>query len=304
MSAVRVARAFTRRERIARLRGHYHGHSDEMIFSAGASSNSAPTIACGVTRAAMGEVVVLPFNDAPAMERALESRSIAALILEPIAGNMGLVLPEEGYLARVRGACTRTGTALIFDEVITGFRVGLGGAQELYDVHPDLTCIGKTLGGGLPIAAFGGREDIMACLAPDGEVFQGGTFAGNPICVAAAHAFLDLLEGDPSLHARLEALACRLAEGARVVLRNAGLDFPVVQLASMVDFAFRPGPPPRDYEQAVQADADAYARYYWKMLERGVFLPPSKMELMFLTAAHTEEDIDRTIAAMRESLRR
>lgn len=304
MSAVRVARAFTRRERIVRLRGHYHGHSDEMIFSAGASSNSAPTLACGVTRAAMDDVAVLSFNDAAAIERTLEPETSAALILEPIAGNMGLVLPQEGYLARVREACTRTGTVLIFDEVITGFRVGLGGAQQLYGVFPDLTCIGKTLGGGLPIAAFGGREDIMASLAPEGNVFQGGTFAGNPICVAAAHAFLDVLEGDSTLHSRLDQLARRLADGTRAALSDAGLDYPVVQLASMVDFAFRPGPPPRDHEQAAEADSDAYARYYWKMLERGVFLPPSKMELMFLTAAHTEQDIDRTIAAMRETLRR
>jgi glutamate-1-semialdehyde 2,1-aminomutase len=302
MSAVRVARAFTGRDRIARLRGNYHGHSDEMIFSAGASSDSTPTLACGVTSAVVNGVLVLPYNDADAIERSLEAKTVAALIMEPIAGNMGLVLPEDGYLARVREACARTGTVLIFDEVITGFRVGLGGAQERYGIRPDLTCIGKTLGGGLPIAAFGGRREIMACLAPEGSVFQGGTFAGNPVSVAAAHAFLDLLEADAGFYERLDTLARRLAAGARDALSDAGLAYPVVQLASMVDFAFRAGAPPRDYDQAAQADGDAYASYYRKMLARGIFLPPSKMELMFVTAAHTREDVDVTVDAMRHAL--
>jgi len=304
LSAVRVARAFTRRETLARLRGNYHGHSDEMIFSAGASSDSAPTLASGITSAVVNGVLVLPYNDASAIERALESETVAALIMEPIAGNMGLVLPEDGYLSRVREACARSGTVLIFDEVITGFRVGLGGAQERYRIRPDLACIGKTLGGGLPIAAFGGRRDIMACLAPEGSVFQGGTFAGNPVCVAAAHAFLDVLEADAGFYERLDMLARRLAGGAREALSNAGLQYPVVQLASMVDFSFRAGAAPRDYAQAAQADGDEYARYYWKMLASGIFLPPSKMELMFVSAAHTVEDIDVTVDAMRHGLAR
>ena len=302
LSAPRVARAFTGRERVVRLRGHYHGHSDEMIFSAGASSNSQPSLACGVTRAAASCVVILPYNEVRALEAALRDERVAAVILEPIAANMGLVLPDDGYLGAVRAACDRTGSLLIFDEVITGFRVARGGAQAHYGVRPDLTCIGKTLGGGLPIAAFGGREDVMAELAPQGGVFQGGTFAGNPVCVAAAHAFLDALDADPDLHARLDARARRLADGARAALADAGSHFPVVQLASIVDFAFRQGAAPRDYVEAAQADGDAYARYYWNMLERGIFLPPSKMEVMFLTAAHTDEDVDRTVDAMRESL--
>ncbi|HEV2908338.1 MAG TPA: aminotransferase class III-fold pyridoxal phosphate-dependent enzyme, partial [Candidatus Eremiobacteraceae bacterium] len=243
-------------------------------------------------------------NDAAAVDRALESKTVAALIMEPIAGNMGLVLPEDGYLERVREACTRAGTVLIFDEVITGFRVGLGGAQERFGISPDLTCIGKTLGGGLPIAAFGGRRDIMACLAPEGSVFQGGTFAGNPVCVAAAHAFLDVLEADAGFYERLDMLARRLAVGAREALSSAGSQYPVVQFASMVDFAFRSGGPPRDYAQSAQADGDEYARYYWRMLARGIFLPPSKMELMFVSAAHTVEDIDVTVDAMRHALAR
>jgi glutamate-1-semialdehyde 2,1-aminomutase len=303
MSAIRLARAFTQREKIVRFAGNYHGHSDEMIFSAGASSNSAPSLTSGVTRAVRSDVVVLPYNDLPAAEAALRAHPVAAVIVEPVAGNMGLVMPRDGYLAGLRDACSRHGALLIFDEVITGFRLGMGGAQALYGVRPDLTCIGKTLGGGLPIAAFGGRAEIMAHLAPQGTVFQGGTFSGNPVCVAAAHALLDALEAQPHFHARLDALARRLAEGARDALEDAGLEYPVVQLASIVDFAFRPGPAPQNYAEAEQTDGEAYARYYWPMLERGVFLPPSKMEVMFLTAAHTEADIDRTIAAMHDALK-
>jgi glutamate-1-semialdehyde 2,1-aminomutase len=302
MSAIRLARAFTQREKIVRFAGNYHGHSDEMIFSAGASSNSAPTLSSGVTCAVRSDVVVLPYNDLAAAEAALREQPVAAVILEPVVGNMGLVMPRDGYLAGLRKACSQYATLLVFDEVITGFRLGLGGAQAHYGVRPDLTCIGKTLGGGLPIAAFGGRAEIMAHLAPEGNVFQGGTFSGNPVCIAAAHAFLDALESEACFHDRLDSLAQRLAHGAREAIAGAGLSYPVVQLASMVDFAFRPGAPPRDYAQASEADGDAYARYYWKMLERGIFLPPSKMEVMFLTGAHTEADIDRTIVAMRETL--
>jgi glutamate-1-semialdehyde 2,1-aminomutase len=302
MSAIRLARAFTGREKIARFAGNYHGHSDEMIFSAGASSNSAPSLSSGVTHAVRSDVIMLPYNDLAAAEAALRAQEIAAVILEPVAGNMGLVVPVDGFLAGLRDACSRHGALLVFDEVITGFRLGLGGAQALYAVRPDLTCIGKTLGGGLPIAAFGGRAEIMAYLAPQGTVFQGGTFSGNPACVAAAHAFLDALVGDPHFHERLDALARRLARGAREALAAAGLSYPVEQLASIVDFAFRPGAPPRDHAEATQADGAAYARYYWAMLERGIFLPPSKMEVMFLTAAHSVQDVDRTIAAMRDAL--
>ena len=302
MSAIRLARAFTAREKIVRFAGNYHGHSDEMIFSAGASANSAPALSSGVTHGVRADVIVLPYNDLAAAEAVLRERHVAAVILEPVAANMGLVMPVDGYLQGLREACSRSGTLLVFDEVITGFRLGLGGAQARYGVRPDLTCIGKTLGGGLPIAAFGGRAEIMAHLAPEGRVFQGGTFSGNPACVAAAHAFLDALEADPFLHQRLDALARRLARGARDAIATAGLGYPVVQLASIVDFAFRTGPAPRDYAEAEQADVAAFARYYWAMLERGIFLPPSKMEVMFLTAAHTEADIDRTIEAIHEAL--
>ena len=304
MSAARVARSFTGREKIVRFEGDYHGHSDEMIFAAGASSNSAPGIAAGVTRGAASGVIVLPYNDAEALERCLHDggADVAAIFVEPVCANMGLVMPQPGFLETLRALATRAGALLVFDEVITGFRLGLGGAQARLRIGPDLTCIGKVLGGGLPIAAFGGRADVMARLAPDGPVFQGGTFSGNPLCVAAANALLDRLESDEEFYADLEALAVRLADGARDAIRDAGKDYPVVQCGSIVDFMFRPGLPHTNYRQAREADADAYARYYWAMLDAGIFLAPSPMEVMFLTAAHTEEDVDRTIAAMSAAL--
>jgi glutamate-1-semialdehyde 2,1-aminomutase len=304
-SAVRVARAFTGRTKIVRFAGNYHGHSDAMIFDAGAASNSRADGRAGITQGVAGDVIVLPYDGLRALAAALshEGERVAAVILEPVVGNMGLVLPGDGYLSGVRSLTTRHGALLIFDEVITGFRLGIGGAQELFGVVPDITCVGKVLGGGLPIAAFGGRADVMAVLAPDGRVFQGGTFSGNPVCVAAAHALLDAIESDPLFYNRLSAKGSRLARGARHALADAGLHFPVVQLGSIVDFMFRDGSAHHTFDEAKQADAHFYARYYWAMLERGIFLPPSQLEVMFLTAAHSDEDIDRTIEAMRDALR-
>jgi glutamate-1-semialdehyde 2,1-aminomutase len=303
-SALRVARAYTGRPKFVRFSGNYHGHSNEMIFFAGASTNASAGLSSGVTQGVVDDTIVLPYNDPAAVADAL-ARSpgeIAAVMLEPVVGNMGLVLPEAGYLEALRALTARFGALLIFDEVITALRLGLGGAQTLYGVRPDLTCIGKVLGGGLPIAAFGGRADIMARLAPDGPVFQGGTFSGNPLCVAAAHAVLDALEADPLVYARLDAMTKVLADGARAAIADAGLDYPVVQIGSIVDFMFRNGAPSRDFEHASRADAAAYARYYWAMLERGVHLAPSQMEVMFVTAAHTADDIDYTVSAIREAL--
>ena len=305
MSAARLARAYTRRDKIVRFAGDYHGHCDDMIFSAGASSDSAPSIEAGVTAATASNIIILPYDDVGAVERcfAASGGEVAALFVEPACANMGLVVPSTGFLHALREMTERAGALLVFDEIITGFRLGLGGAQELYGVKPDMTCVGKTLGGGLPIAAFGGREDVMARLAPDGPVFQGGTFSGNPLCVAAAHAFLDRLEGDRGLYGRLDSLGARLAEGSRRAIAEAGLAYPVVQLGSIVDFMFRGGAPHATLAQAREADGDAYARYYWRMLDEGIYLAPSPMEVMFLTAAHTESDVDRTIEAMRRALR-
>jgi glutamate-1-semialdehyde 2,1-aminomutase len=306
MSAVRVARAYTRREKIVRFSGNYHGHSDDLLFSAGASSNGPPNIASGITRASAANVIILPYNDTAAVERTLAASGdeVAAILVEPACANMGLVLPRDGFLKDLRRVATRCGALLIFDEVITAFRLGLGGYQSRCGVVPDLTCIGKALGGGLPIAAFGGREDVMAVLAPQGAVFQGGTFSGNPLCVAAAHALLDRLESDPEIYDRLDRLGDRLAVGIERALAATGLAYSVVRLGSIVDFMFRSGGAHANHEEANEADLAAYARYYWSMLAEGVYLAPSPMEVMFVTAAHTVEDIDATVAAATTSLTR
>lgn len=304
MSAVRVARAFTQREKIIRFEGCYHGQSDAMIFSAGASSLSAPTLSSGIPHGVIDDVIVLSYNDHAAVDQAIEDYpgDIAAIIIEPVCGNMGLCLPQPEYLERLRELSRAAGIVLIFDEVITGLRLGSGGAQELYGIVPDLTCIGKALGGGLPIAAFGGRADIMAVLAPEGTVFAGGTFSGNPACVAAAHALLDALDADAHLYERLSERASRLARGLQEIMDARGLGYPVVTCASMVDFMFRPGKPHRNMREAREADAHAYAGYYRAMLDRGILLPPSQMELMFVTAAHSDADIEATLATAKEAL--
>jgi glutamate-1-semialdehyde 2,1-aminomutase len=304
MSAVRVARAFTRREKLIRFEGCYHGHSDAMLFSAGASSLSAPTLASGITPGVIDDVIVLPYNDPLAVEQTLGEHpgEVAAIIVEPVCGNMGLCLPEPQYLERLRELSSADRVVLIFDEVITGLRMGPGGAQRFYGIEPDLTCIGKALGGGLPIAGFGGRADIMSVLAPEGTVFVGGTFSGNPACVAAAQALLDSLDADAKFYARLGERAARLARGLQEIIDARGLGYPVVACASMVDFKFRRGEPHRNMREACEADAHAYARYYSAMLNRGILLPPSQMELMFMTAAHTDDDVDATLAAANEAL--
>jgi glutamate-1-semialdehyde 2,1-aminomutase len=304
MSAVRVARAFTRREKIVRFSGCYHGQSDEMIFSAGASSLSLPSIESGVTSGVVNDVIVLPYNDVPALELALRERgpSLAAIIVEPICANMGLCLPEPGYLQALRRLTQAHGALLIFDEVITAFRLGMQGAQGEFGVRPDLACIGKALGGGLPIAAFGGRSDIMQVLAPEGSVFVGGTFSGNPVCVAAAHAFLDVLDSEPEFFLRLQARARQLARGLVEIILRGGFGYPVVQCGSMIDFMFRHGMPHRNLREASEADPNAYARFYHEMCKRGILLPPSQMEVMFVTASHSDADIEATLSAARLAL--
>lgn len=304
MSSVRAARAFTRRALILRFAGNYHGHFDAVLPGAGASAGSAHPGATGIPPHASADVAVARYNDLADVDRVLRGRGgeLATILVEPVVGNMGLVLPAAGFLHGLFERARAAGALVIFDEVITWLRLGLGGAQGMYGLAPDLTTLGKAMGGGYPLAAFGGRADVMRTLAPEGAAFTGGTFSGNPFAVAMGHRTLSLIERDPQMHGRLDGAGRRLADGIRHALAEHGLEYPVVQLGSMVDVKFRHGGPPRDFDEAAEADVTVYARYYHAMRKRGVLLAPSQNELMFLSTTHADNEIDVTLAAAREAL--
>jgi glutamate-1-semialdehyde 2,1-aminomutase len=299
MSAVRLARAATGRELVVKFAGAYHGHSDGLLADAGSGMATLGVPASpGVTAAQAAGTVVVPWNDPDAVERALREHEVAALLAEPIAANMGVVPPAEGFLELLREATNEHGALLVFDEVITGFRVGRGGAQGLYGVLPDLTVLGKVLGGGLPAAAFGGGRELMERLAPVGDVYQAGTLSGNPLAVAAGLATLRELK--PQAYVRLGELTDRLAAG----LREAAGDLPL-QLdgaPGLLTLFFSPEPVV-DFATASACDTDAHARFCQAMLERGIYPPPSQFEAWFVSLAHDDEAIDRTVEAAAESLR-
>jgi len=300
MSAVRVARAYTRRPLVVRFAGHYHGHFDAALHLAGASAQTDGGLGGGIPASVRADVIVARYNDLADLDAKLAGRTdeLAAIALEPLPANMGLVLPAPGFIDGVFERARLAGGLVIFDEVITWLRVGLGGAQACSAQRPDLTALGKIAGGGLPLAAFGGRADVMAALAPDGASFTGGTFSGNPFCVGLAHRTLDLLEGDRDFYARLDARAGELADGIRAIFARRGIPYSVSQHASMVDFAFRPGAPVRNYEERSASDLTAFAAYYHAMRERGVLLAPSPNELMFLSSEHGPQEIALTLAAL------
>jgi glutamate-1-semialdehyde 2,1-aminomutase len=304
-SAVRVARAFTGRDAILKFSGNYHGHFDLALQDAGASAETPEASRSGIPSAVVEDLAVARYNDLDDVDRHLAriGGRLAAILVEPICGNMGLVPTAPGFLEGLRERADRHGALLIFDEVITWLRLGLGGAQARAGVRPDLTTIGKILGGCFPIAAFGGRADVMAVLAPDGPCFTGGTHAGMPFAVALGLRVLDHLEGDPSLYTEMDRRATLLADGIRATLRDLALDYAVVQLESIVDFKFRPGPPTRSYDDQQRDDQRAYAAFYHAMRGRGVLLPPSHNEVMFVSSAHGDEDVALTCAAVDASLR-
>jgi glutamate-1-semialdehyde 2,1-aminomutase len=304
MSAIRVARAYTKRNLVLKFAGNYHGHSDFALLNAGASAHTADAKRSGIPQGVMHDVVVARYNDLTSVDELLAGREndLAAIIVEPIVGNMGYVTPIVGFLEGLRERTRRYGALLIFDEVITWLRFGLYGAQARVGITPDMTTIGKIMGGGFPIAAFGGREDVMAVLAPLGGTFTGGTHAGNPFCVAMVHRVLDLLETHPGYYAQMDTLGKRLADGIRDTFRQRDLPYAVVQHESIVDFKFRPGPPNQNYDDALAADKQRYAAYYHEMRKRKILLPPSQNEVMFVSTAHTNADIDETLAAINESL--
>jgi glutamate-1-semialdehyde 2,1-aminomutase len=300
MSALRAARGFTGRELIVKFEGCYHGHADALLVKAGsgAATFGAPDSA-GVPAGAVVTTLNLPYNDAGALERTFSEQGakIAAVIVEPVVGNMGCVPPEPGFLESIVALCDRYGAVSIFDEVMTGCRLAAGGAQELYGITPRMTCLGKVVGGGMPLAVYGGSREIMERVAPLGPVYQAGTLSGSPLAVSAGLA--TLAELAPPIYARLEALGRRLEQGLERAIAN----FParVQRVGSMLTLFFRPAPV-RSWADARDCDTARFGAWHRGMIERGIYWPPSQFEAAFLSTAHTDEDIDRTVEAAREAL--
>jgi glutamate-1-semialdehyde 2,1-aminomutase len=304
MSAVRLARAFTRRDLFLKFEGCYHGHSDGFLSEAG---SGLATLGISASPGVPGDFAKLtlnaPYNDIAAVERAFAAHrgEIAAVIVEPVAANMGVAPPREGFLTDLRELTRREGALLIFDEVITGFRLAYGGAQSVCKIKPDLTTLGKIIGGGLPVAAYGGRKDIMQMVAPLGPVYQAGTLSGNPLAMRAGLATLPLLEA-PGFYDQLNKKAERLASGFREALRDSGVTGHVNAAGSLLTLFFT-AEPVRDYAAAKKSDLRRFAAFFGEMLDRGVFLPPSQFEALFVSATHTDQDIERTVEACRASLK-
>ena len=302
MSAVRLARGFTGRSKVVKFAGCYHGHADGLLARAGSgiATFGVPS-SPGVTGSAAADTIVCAFNDLVGVELALDAApdEIAAVIVEPIAANMGVVPPAAGFLEGLRKITEANGALLIFDEVITGFRLGPGGAQGRFGLTPDLTCLGKIIGGGLPVGAVGGRADGMASLAPEGPVYQAGTLSGNPLAVAAGLAALSALEDEPP-YERLEMLAMKLCDGLGQAAANANVPVTINREGSLFSLFFT-GSAVTDYDTASIQDAGAFARFFHAMLDRGISIAPSAYEAWFLGAAHTEDDVDRTVEAAGEA---
>jgi glutamate-1-semialdehyde 2,1-aminomutase len=298
MSAIRLARGFTGRAKIVKFEGCYHGHADSLLVKAGSGALTfGQPSSAGVPAEITAHTLVLDYNDAGMLERTFggQGGEIAAVIVEPVAGNMNLVKPRPEFLRALRDLCTKHGALLIFDEVMTGFRVGLQGAQGLYRITPDLTTLGKVIGGGMPVGAFGGRRDIMQCIAPLGPVYQAGTLSGNPVAVAAGLATLKLVQS-PGFFDRLGNAASRLVQGLQKAGRDAGLAFSAQSVGGMFGVYFRAAPP-ESYAQVMECDKNAFNRFFHAMLAQGVYLAPSAFEAGFVSAAHGEVEISATIEA-------
>ena len=303
MSALRLARAFTGRSKIVKFAGNYHGHADGLLVQAGsgALTHGIPTSA-GVPESYAAETLVATYNDTASVETLFDAwpDDIAAVIVEPVAGNMGVVSPADGFHADLRRITEANGALLIFDEVITGFRVGYGGAQALFGITPDITTMGKIIGGGLPVGAYGGRRDVMQMVAPLGPMYQAGTLSGNPLAVAAGVATLTELQR-PGVYEQLEATAVRFTEGVAAAFHEAEVPSTINRVASMFTGFFNPGPV-TSLAQVEQSDTAIYGRYFHALLDRGVYIAPSQFEAGFVSIAHTDADIDRAIEAVVEAL--
>ena len=303
MSAIRLARGFTGRDRIIKFAGCYHGHVDALLVAAGSSAltHGVPS-SPGVPAGATADTIVLRYNDVAGLQEVFRAQGerIAGVVLEPVVGNMGLVVPTEEFLRQLRSQTEQHGALLIYDEVMTGFRLGFGGAQALWKQKPDLTVLGKIVGGGYPVGAFGGRADIMKKVLPAGPVFQAGTLSGNPVAMAAGIATLRELQENPP-YERLEKLSRRLCDGLSAAAKEAGVAHQVNRVGSMWTFFFT-DQPVTDLDSAKKSDTRRFARFFWAMLDRGVYLPCSQFEAAFTSAAHTDEHIEQTITAARAAL--
>ena len=304
MSAIRLARAFTGRSYIIKLEGCYHGHADSLLVKAGSgvATLGIPGSA-GVLEEQAKFTLALPFNNQQAVEEAFHKfkNEIACVIVEPVVGNMGCVPPDPGYLEFLRSITTQHGAVLIFDEVMTGFRLSFGGAQQLYKIKPDLTTLGKIIGGGLPVGAYGGRAELMDMIAPLGPVYQAGTLSGNPLAMAAGIATLQELKTRPGIYQQLEQLSAMLVDGVLSVAKKKGVALTANRVGSMFTWFFQPGVV-HDWETAAKSDTQAFGKFHRTMLERGIYLPPSQYEAMFMSAAHSDADVQQTINAASQAL--
>ena len=304
MSAIRLARAFTGRKYIVKFEGCYHGHADSLLVKAGSgvATLGIPGSA-GVLDEQAKFTLALPFNNEQAVQEAFEKfkAEIACVIVEPVVGNMGCVLPRSGYLEFLRGITQQHGTVLIFDEVMTGFRLSFGGAQQIYKIKPDLTTLGKIIGGGLPVGAYGGRAELMDMIAPLGTVYQAGTLSGNPLAMAAGLATLRELKQHPEIYKQLEQRSAQLVQGVLDAAQKKGVALTANRMGSMFTWFFQAGNV-HDWDTAAKSDIEAFGKFYCALLDQGIYLPPSQYEAIFLSAAHTDADIQQTIAAAARSL--
>lgn len=306
MSAIRLARGFTGRDKIIKFEGCYHGHGDSFLIAAGSGAvTMGEPDSPGVTQGTAQDTLTAPFNDLEAVQRLVENnlRNIAAIIIEPVAGNMGCVLPQKDFLEGLRILCDKNGIVLIFDEVMTGFRLSLGGAQEALNVRPDLTTLGKIIGGGMPVGAYGGKQEIMDYISPVGPVYQAGTLSGNPIAMAAGYAMLSYLKDHPETYTQLETISNKIVDGIRENLKKLNLDYTINHFGSMFSLFFT-NSHVNNFEEAKRSDTALFGRYFRAMLEEGVYLAPSQFETLFVSSALSDEDIDHIVQANYASLKK
>lgn len=304
MSAIRVARGFTGRNKIIKFEGCYHGHSDSFLIAAGSGAYTmgAPD-SLGVTQGVANDTLTAPYNNLEAVKKLIDSnpKQIACIIVEPVVGNMGCVLPQKGFLEGLRTICDQEGIILIFDEVMTGFRLARGGAQELFGITPDMTTLGKIIGGGLPVGAYGGKKEIMDSVSPVGKVYQAGTLSGNPIAMAAGYAILSELNENPKIYQKLEQITQKIVEGLKKSLQKLNLAYTINQIGSMYSLFFT-DKQVVDFQTAKTSNTELFAKYFHKMLQKGVYLAPSQFESLFVSVALSDSDIEHILQANEESL--